>query len=252
MISIVSLIYASPLYADAVFNSISRNTPLGKDCAFYFVANDPTEALLAHLKLRGYPYRLHLNPERPSEAELFERGIGAPAYLHGVYRAWNYAVESAPGDEVCLVNSDMMFSPRWLENLMKHLADDTIVCSQLVERNHPRHGVFPGAYERDFGSSPDKFDETSFQAFAARHRTISPDMVRRDGGYSPLLCRKRILLEAGGYPEGNLHDGTRFENIGEYGDAALIRKLAERGVRHITAMDSIVYHFKEGEMESCT
>jgi hypothetical protein len=248
MTSVVCLIYRSPAYADAVFRSVAENTT---DYTFRFVANEPTPELLAHLEARGYPYLLHRNPPCPSEAELFRRGIGAPAYLHNVYRAWNFAVRTAPTEDVCLVNSDMMFSPGWLDALRRHLTDQTVVASQLVERSHPRHGVFPDALERDFGTCPGNFDERGFRVFADEQSSANRGIARTSGAYGPLLFRNRTLLDAGGYPEGNLHDGTCFENVGEYGDECLIRHLAERGVRHVTAMDSIVYHFKEGEMEEC-
>jgi glycosyltransferase involved in cell wall biosynthesis len=246
VISIVSLIYRSPAYADAVVRSLLEHTPmLGNGAEFHFVANDPTDELLAHLRDQGYPYLLFQNPPRPSHEELFRRGIGAPAYLHGVYRAWNYAAEMAAGDDVCFVNSDMMFSAGWLENLLKHLADDVVVSSQLVERRHPKHGVFPGAYEQNFGTCPADFFHVGFRDFA---QAGARDETRPGGAYAPLLFRKRTLLEAGGYPEGNLHNGRNFETVSEYGDRVMMRRLESRGVRHLTAMDSIVYHFKEGEM----
>ena len=52
-VSIASLIYRSPYYADEVYKSILQHTPLLErdDYEFFFVANDATEAVLSHLKM---------------------------------------------------------------------------------------------------------------------------------------------------------------------------------------------------------
>ena len=51
MISIVSLIYKSPSYAKAIYDSVHKYTPAiaeGK-AEFFFVANDPTDKLVKFL-----------------------------------------------------------------------------------------------------------------------------------------------------------------------------------------------------------
>jgi glycosyltransferase involved in cell wall biosynthesis len=245
-ISIASLIYRSKKYADWLYNSVYEFTPLLKrgEAEFFFVANDPTEELLEHLRQKGYQHYVNVNPKR-TEEELFRMGYGAPEYIHRVYRGFNKAIGTAAGDIVVLVNSDHYFSPDWLENLLKYLSSRTIVSSKIVERRHPDHGIFPGAYHGEFGSHPDNFDKQGFLAFCERKKTTG---LQLGGAYMPCAFYKRLAIQVGLYPEGNIA-GTTFNDVVSYGDERFFSKLAEAGVSHVTAMDSIVYHLKEGEMD---
>ncbi len=245
-VSIASLIYKSKRYADWVHDSIHEFTPHLKrgEAEFFFVANDPTEDLLAHLQEKGYRHYVNRNP-RKTEEELFKMGYGAPEYIHRVYRGWNKAIELATGEVVVLLNSDNYVSPDWLENLLKYLSSKTVVCSKLVERMHPDHTVFSGAYHCEFGSHPDNFDREAFLDFCEYVKTTG---LQLGGAYMPCAFYKRFAIEAGLYPEGNIA-GESFNDVVDYGDVAFFEKLSRAGVRHVTAMDSIVYHTKEGEMD---
>jgi glycosyltransferase involved in cell wall biosynthesis len=245
-ISIASLIYKSKKYADWVHDSIHEFTPQLKrgEAEFFFVANDPTEELLAHLQQKGYKHYVNRNPMQ-TEEELFKMGYGAPLHIHRVYRGYNKAIESAEGEIVVLVNSDNYFSPDWLENLLKYVSSKTIVCSKLVERMHPNHGIFPGAYHGEFGSHPDNLDKETFLRFCERVKMTG---LQFGGAYMPCAFYKRLAIDVGLYPEGNLA-GDSFNRVVATGDEAFFRKLSKAGVRHVTAMDSIVYHTKEGELD---
>jgi hypothetical protein len=244
-ISIASLIYKSTVFADAVYNSIYEHTPIlhTDDAEFFFVANDATDKVLNHLKEKNYKHYIHTN-ESKTDAELFAMGIGWPNYLHGVYCAWNKAIELSQGEIIVLVNSDMMFSDNWLENLLKHLDRTKFVCSHLVERIHPRYrSAFPGCIIKDFGSDLASFDKAGFEKFAKINSLL--DQTKEGGAYMPCAIYKDVMLK---YPEGNLA-GNTFEEVIDYGDVYTGKKLKEIGVSHITALDSLVYHFKEGEMD---
>lgn len=246
IISIASLIYKSKKYADWIYDSVHEFTPHLRrhEAEFFFVANDATPAVLRHLAAEGYPHYVNDNPKR-TEAELFAMGYGWPEYIHRVYRGWNSAIVSAAGEIVVLVNSDNFFSPDWLENLLKYLSPTTIVCSKLVERNHPKYGVFPGAYHAEFGSRPDDFDRDAFVQFVEAHKKTG---LEKGGAFMPCAFHKRRAVEAGLYPEGNIA-GKTFRDVAAHGDQVFVQRLARIGVRHVTALDSIVYHLKEGEMD---
>ncbi|PNX46818.1 MAG: hypothetical protein BV459_05675 [Thermoplasmata archaeon M11B2D] len=249
-ISIASLIYKSTYYSDQVYESLVEYTPQLQrdDCEFFFVANDASDRVLEHLKKKQYPHYIHTN-EKKTDKELFAMGIGWPNYLHGVYRAWNKAIEMSKGEVVVLINSDMMFYTNWLDNLLKHVDKKKFVCSQLVERfNEKMGGIFPGCVRQEFGSSPRNFQKDNFKNFARIYTKKNANGVKLGGAFMPCAIKKEYLLKVGGYPDGNLA-GSSFEDIKEYGDRCLVRKLNEIGIQHITALDSIVYHFKEGEME---
>jgi hypothetical protein len=229
-----------------LYASLEEFTPMIKrgEADFFFLANDPTEALLSHLVAKGYPHLVNHNPKR-TEEELFKLGYGAPEYIARVYRGWNEAIRAAKGEIVVLVNSDNFFSPDWLENLLKYVSPRTIVSSKLVERAHPQHGVFKGAYHGEFGSHPAKFKKDDFLRFCDLMRITGTE---RGGAYMPCAFFKNQALRVGLYPEGNLA-GASFHQIVAYGDQVFFRKLSKIGVNHVTALDSICYHIKEGEMD---
>jgi hypothetical protein len=246
-ISIVSLIYRSPEFADWVHASISRHTPklATGEAEFFFVANDATPELLQHLRARKYRH-YELNNPSLSEAELFHLGYGAPAHMHAVYRGYNEAIRRASGHIVVLINSDNYMSRDWLENLLKYSNPKRVVCSKLVERWHPRFSLFPAAYHAEFGGTPHFFDENLFLAYAER---VKQTGLEPGGAYMPCMFYREAAVKAKLYPEGNIA-GRSFQRVVAYGDVAFFERLRNIGVEHVTALDSIVYHLKEGEMDA--
>jgi len=248
-VSIISLIYQSSALADWVHDSVHKFTPMidRGEAEFFFVANDPTPGLVAHLRRRGYPHSINVN-RRYSDEELFAQGYGAPEYMSRVYRGYNEGMRAAGGDYVVLINSDNYFSPDWLENLLKYSDRSRVISSTLIEREHPVFSVFPGAVHGEFGDSPETFDEAAFLSFAA---TIRRTGLKAAGAYMPTLFHRDIAIQAGLYPCGNIA-GARFDDVARYGDEAFFDVLKSLGLGHYTALDSIAYHLKEGERDDCS
>lgn len=253
-VTIVSLIYKSSNYADFIYNQLYRHTEELKDGSadFFFIANDATEEVLTHLKNKRYKFYDHKNPKK-TDQELFELGIGWPNYLYGVYKAWNEAILKSETDLICLVNSDMGFSPGWLTNMLSKITENTVIGSKLVERIGGKFPPFINditgsrALIGNYGWNPNNYDEEGFLQFTKFNKK---DGVEPGGAYMPILLHKSNAVKVGLYPEGNLHNGINFNQIKEYGDQNFIKKLKENGIEFKTALDSLVYHFKEGEMSS--
>ncbi|PKQ38019.1 MAG: hypothetical protein CVT59_05400 [Actinobacteria bacterium HGW-Actinobacteria-1] len=245
-VSIISLIYRSTRLADWVYDSVHRFTPMIErgEAEFFFVANDPTVGLVKHLEQRGYPHVVNIN-KHYSDDELFAAGYGTPEYMSRVYLGYNEGIRAAHGDYVVLINSDNYFSPDWLENLLKYSDRGRVVTSTLVEREHPVFSVFPGAIHGEFGDTPDSFDEAAFLSFAMKIRKTG---LQPDGAYMPALLHRDVAIEAGLYPCGNIA-GRSFDEVVRYGDEAFYDTLRSLGVEHVTALDSISYHLKEGERD---
>lgn len=245
-ISIICLIYRSTSFAKAVYESLYLYTPELRDgrAELLFVANDATDEVLDFLEKSTYNYVVN-NNKVFSEKELFKMGYGTPEYIHRVYRGYNYGIKKCKGNIIVLINSDNMFSPHWLNNLFEKLEKNIVVCSQLVERRHPKFGVFPTAIHGEFGSHPDNYREEEFLSFA---KDISWNKLKHGGAYMPCMSYKSNFEDVGYYPEGNIA-GSKFEEIVQYGDENLYDKLLREGILHTTACNSIVYHFKEGERE---
>jgi len=244
-VSIFSLIYQSSEWADFVYDSVHKYTPMlaRGDAEFFFVANDATPEVIEHLKQKAYPYYVK-NNIRQTEAELFKQGYGKPEYISRVYKGFNFGIEKARGEIVVIINSDMAFSPDWLENMVKYLTEKTVITAQLVERDHPKYGVFKGVYHGEFGSTMHDFREREFLGFALKKAATG---LIPGKGYAPCAFYKATAEKVGGYPEGNIA-GKSFDDVVEYGDERFFYKLAKLNIPHYTNLDSIVYHFKEGEM----
>lgn len=156
-------------------------------------------------------------------------------YLSRVYRCWNYIVGTSPAEYVCLVNSDMAFSPGWLEALERRLDGRTLPCSRLVEPGFLRPGEH--AIEIDLGRDPKIFPISAWHQLAA---DLLRDSTAPGGLFMPCVLHRETFLRVGGYPEGNVN--------GVSGDRILFDKMADAGFAHVTCFDSLVYHMQEGEM----
>jgi hypothetical protein len=239
-VSIACLIYKSTRWLDFVYEQVKKYTNLDEN-EFYFVANDACDAVLNHLTTHNIPHYVHNNtPEQKREW-----------YINNVYRAWNTAGRMAKGEYIVFINSDMAFSPRWLETLQETIQDNICLCSRLVERGVLRSGLY--GIEQNFGNVPEDYKEEQFLDFCKRTKT---EQIYQSGLYMPMLIKKEYMERINYYPEGNISPNSNIFNpvyakLGEPcipGDQVLIAKLKTIGIHHCTNFNSIVYHFQEGEM----
>lgn len=244
-ISIICLIYKSTKLADWVYESIMEYTPMLKnnEAEFFFVANDPTDEVIAHLIEKNYPFIINENKVL-SEEELFSQGYGAPEYIGRVYRGYNQGILHAKGERVVLINSDNYFSPDWLENLIKYSEFKNVVSSQIVEPGDIEHGWFyHAALRANFGHTAEDFEKERFLQYAMQNKKTG---LKRGGAFMPCIFYKDIALYAGLYPEGNIA-GEDYNTIIRYGDVDLYERFMNLGIEHYTALDSISYHLQQGE-----
>jgi predicted O-methyltransferase YrrM len=242
LFSIVCLIYQSVTWLKFVYKQVLKYTDMSRK-EFFFVANDATEEVLSYLRENDLPhFEFNNSPQQRSEW-----------YVNNVYRAYNFAASKARGDFVVFINSDMAFSPGWFDNLWKYYDGHNCVCSRLVESGKLPSGLY--GVETDLGRTCDSFQEEAFQALAT---SLSEARLENGGLFMPLLIRKQHFEMVGGYPPGQVVTGSDFYNPviarrGEpciSGDTVLMWKLANQGIVHQTAFDSIVYHFQWGEKDS--
>lgn len=261
MVTIFSLIFQSPEYADWIWESVHKNTPeiqKGK-AEFIIMLNNPTEEVWKHVVKKGYKHCIHFCPTDITEEELLTMGYGGPAYLHSVYRAYNECLYVSKTEYTVLLNSDMYPAPGWLPGLMKYARPDTIVTSALVE---PRRqgNIFRNFITRDQvhafngGYGLKDFNPKQFEEFAS---LISKPGTQDLISYQPIMIHKEVTDVLGlYYPEGNvlsnsLYSGSKIRMWNgrwiEYGDMYFIRKAREAGIKCIQSNESIVYHFDNGE-----
>lgn len=239
-ISIACLIYKSTRWLKFVYDQVRKYTDL-TDNEFYFVANDACDKVLDYLKGNDIPHYIHNNTEEQRKEW----------YINNVYRAWNTAGRVAKGEFVVFINSDMAFTPGWLDSLVQNYDDTKMVTSRLVERGVLRSGMY--GIEENFGNIPADYKESSFLQFAQK---ISEKKLMPGGLYMPCLLKKSTLERINYYPEGNITMDSdiyspKYTVRGQEcipGDQVFVQKLYNIGIKHWTDFNSIVYHFQEGEM----
>lgn len=226
-VSVICLIYQSVGYLDFVWNSFNK---YAKDASFLFIANDATERIKSYLQENNLPHLIFDNEDKNE------------FYLKRVYRAFNFGGSSASGDIIVFVNSDMAFSEGWLDNLLKNLQKDRIVCSRLVESGKMPSGQY--GISKNFGQTYKEYKEQEFQKYA---KAISRSELRKGGLFMPCAIYKDLFIKSGGYPIGNRKEKDGSETSGDH--IFFYEKLEPMGIKHYTTFDSVVYHIQEGESD---
>ena len=230
-VEIVSLVYKSVAYLEFIAEQLKREcckVP-GWDVGVRVVLNDASPKVLERSKSMDIPITVY-NDADPDAW-----------YLERVYRCYNFSVQSSEYDNVCLINSDMMFSQGWLANLLKHHDGTKIPCSRLVESGKMlsgKHGI-----GKNFGRTVSQLNQPGFEEYAA---SISEDVAAPGGLYMPCVFEKETFIASGMYPNGNIHVNGKLITGDKYLFDILER---EHNLEHVTAFDSIVYHVQEGEKD---
>lgn len=239
-VEIISLIFKSVDYLDLIYKELKSDKCKvdGWDVGVRIVANDATAEILNRLKELDIPYTIYNDP-KPNDY-----------YLNRVYRCWNHAGITSEYDNICFVNSDMVFSDGWLDNLLKHHDGINIPTSRLVESGKMMSGTHGISF--NCGRNPKQINKDLWNQAVNQLRS---DEVRNGGLFMPCIFEKSRFIESGLYPEGNIY----YDGIGtlhphgviQSGDDWYFRKLErDYGMKHITVFDSLVYHIQEGEKDS--
>lgn len=238
-LEIISLIYKSVDYLNLIYTELKSDKCKveGWDINIRLVLNDATKEILDAVKTLDIPYTIYNDP------------IPDDYYLNRVYRCWNYAGKTSEYDNICFVNSDMVFGQNWLHNLLKHHDGNNIPTSRLIESGKIPSGQY--AIPANAGRHP---REINYQGFYSAVDRLSEDKVCPGGLFMPCVFEKKRFLESGMYPEGNVYTtgvGKYGDPFIESGDKHYFDKLERQyGMKHVTVFDSLVYHIQEGEKDS--
>jgi hypothetical protein len=240
-IEIISLIYKSTQYLDLIVSELRKDYCQvdGWDVGIRVVANDANEAVLDRLEELDVPYTIYNDPKSDDY------------YLNRVYRCWNFAGQTSKYENICFVNSDMVFSNDWLANLLRHHNGINIPCSRLVESGRMLSGQH--AISKNFGRHPGKIDHDGWGIYAEKIKQLG---IQYGGLYMPCVFRKDRFVESGMYPEGNFYSdgkaGSMVGNVIRTGDEYYFNGVLRDkfGMKHVTVFDSLSYHLQEGELRS--
>jgi hypothetical protein len=238
-IEVISLIFKSTDYLDLIYNEMKSGkcNVDGWEIGYRIVANDATPEIIEKLKTLDIPYTIYNDP-KPDDY-----------YLNRVYRCWNHAGATSEYDNICFVNSDMVFSDGWLTNLIKHHDGVNIPCSRLIESGKLTSGLHAVSF--NCGRTP---KEINYDLWDRVVKDAKHPMAFDGGLYMPCIFEKSRFVESGMYPEGNIYNNG-VGTLGAFvksGDAYYFKDVLENkyGMKHITVFDSLVYHIQEGEKDS--
>jgi hypothetical protein len=238
-IELITMVYKSVYYLDLIVSELKKDyckVP-NVNVGIRVIANDANPAVLKRLEELYIPFSIYNDP-KPSDY-----------YLNRVYRCWNYGGYTSTFDNICFVNSDMVFSENWLSNLWTQHDGNNIPCSRLVESGKLLSGTH--AISKNFGRNATSINFNAWNNYTKR---ISLNELHAGGLYMPCIFNKQRFIESGMYPEGNIYsDGKAGSMVGQVtlpGDVYYFNKLRDQyGMNHVTVFDSLVYHIQEGELD---
>jgi hypothetical protein len=238
-LEILAMIYKSLDYLNLIVTELKKDYCKVDGWAIEarIIANNATPEVLDAARTCGIPYSIY-NDSKPNDY-----------YLNRVYRCWNYAGSTSIAENICFVNSDMIFSTNWLKNLLNYHNGINIPTSRLVESGKLLSGMH--GISHDFGRTPATVDYVNWEKFADQMKI---NKVFHGGLYMPCVFNKKRFIESGMYPEGNIYsDGKAGSLVGQVvtpGDIHFFNRLEkEYDMNHISVFDSLVYHIQEGELD---
>ena len=164
-------------------------------------------------------------PERQGHTILYDRGV-----------------EISKTKVFSILHADMVVAPRYVENLLKHLKDKTVVAATRVEP--PLHPPGPEKFVRLFGTEPEEFKKEDFLEFVKENQIIYKDQTT-NGIFAPWCMYKEDFQAIGG------HDKL-FAPM-ELEDSDIFNRMYLAGYDLVQSRDSFTYHmtcrgsrFKDG------
>ena len=135
---------------------------------------------------------------------------------------------------VTIFHSDMICGKNYLENMLKHYVEQTVVCATRIEPD----GIYPSGKEKilkPFGVEFYEFKREEFESFIEQEQKDSKDKTT-NGIFAPWLISKEDFLAIGG------HDAKSFAPYPEE-DADLFLRFHLAGYKLIQSRDSLCWHW---------
>ena len=142
-----------------------------------------------------------------------------------------------------IFHADMVASPNYIKNMMKHLGPKRVVSGTRIEP--PLHPPGPEKYVMDFGMEPENFKEDLFKYFVEREEKVNEGRTTQ-GVFAPWIMYVKDFQAIGG------HDKRVFAPM-ELEDSDLFNRFLLNGYTMVQSRDAFVYHmtcrgsrFKDG------
>ena len=144
---------------------------------------------------------------------------------------YDKGIELAQTEVVGIMHADMILGPYYLENMLKHLQKETVVCATRVEP--PLHPAGKEKIIRDFGTDFDNLNLDAFEAYVLEAQHEYKDLTT-NGMFAPWIIYKEDFVAMGG------HD--RLFAPFPYEDSDIFQRWMLHGYELIQSRDAFVYH----------
>ena len=155
---------------------------------------------------------------------------------------YDIGIKMATTPIVTILHSDMIITPNYVGNMLKHLKPMTIVSATRIEP--PLHPPGPEKYVMDFGMEPETFKQTEFNKFVYETEYVMEGKTTK-GIFAPWMMYKEDFVQIGG------HD-LLFAPM-ELEDSDIFNRFHLQQYELIQSRDAFVYHmtcrgsrFKDG------
>jgi glycosyltransferase involved in cell wall biosynthesis len=195
------------------YTSIKTHAPNCKIVMLDDGSTDGTTEWLAGLSDNSIT-AIYRSSERVGHTVLYDKGI-----------------ELAETEVVGIMHADMILGPYYLENMLKHLNKETVVCATRVEP--PLHPAGKEKIIRDFGTDFDNLNLNAFEAYVLEAQQEYKDQTT-NGMFAPWIIYKEDFVAMGG------HD--RLFAPFPYEDSDIFQRWMLHGYELTQSRDAFVYH----------
>lgn len=144
---------------------------------------------------------------------------------------YDVGINLAKNDIVSILHADMIIGPNYVENLLKHLKPNTVVCATRIEP--PLHPEGKEKITQNFGLDFDSLDIKQFETFCLDEQSNSKDKTTK-GMFAPWILYKKDFQSIGGHD----HMFSPFP----YEDSDIFQRWILNGFELIQSRDAFVYH----------
>ena len=209
-------------YLKAAIPSIRKNSYYKDNKINIFIdADDDGTLVWCDSNYKKYDFDYFINPNDNGE-------------LYGIGRAYDYLIEKAKTEMVCVFHADMMLAKHADKHMMDEWSENTVVCATRIEP--PLHPEGPEKIVKDFGMWPEVdveegFKENEFNKFVEIQK--QKNIISTEGLFAPWLISKTDFNNIGG------HD-YRFKSARE--DSDLFNRFLLADYKMKQTWKGFVYH----------
>jgi glycosyltransferase involved in cell wall biosynthesis len=156
---------------------------------------------------------------------------------------YDIGAKMATNEVFGIFHADMIATPNYLKNMIKHVKRGTVVSGTRIEP--PLHPPGPEKIVENFGLEPEEFQMKQFLDFVSHQENINEDKTT-SGIFAPWIMYVEDFFSIGG------HDKRVFAPM-ELEDSDLFNRFKLAGYQFIQSRDAFVYHmtcrgsrFKDG------